>query len=70
MCTAIVTKQVYAKHIHIIALLFLLQLHHVGEGEWSLKLGGMGLATTISEPLSFICGTTYYMAPEMINETG
>ena len=48
----------------------MVQLHHIGEGEWNLKLGGMGLATTISEPLSLICGTTYYMAPEMITETG
>ena len=47
-----------------------LQLHHVGDGEWTLKLGGMGLATNVFEPLSLICGITYYMAPEMITETG
>ena len=46
------------------------QLHQAGEGRWSLKLGGMGLAATVSEPLSLVCGNIFYMAPEMIAETG
>ena len=48
----------------------LLQLKLVSEREWILKLGGMTLATTVSEPLSLVCGTIYYMAPEMITGTG
>ena len=46
------------------------QLHQAGEGRWNLKLGGMGLAATASEPLSLVCGNIFYMAPEMIAETG
>ncbi|CAI8027089.1 Serine/threonine-protein kinase DCLK1 [Geodia barretti] len=45
-------------------------LHQAGEGRWNLKLGGMGLAATASEPLSLVCGNIFYMAPEMIAETG
>ena len=48
----------------------LLQLKLVSEREWILKLGGMTLATTVFEPLSLVCGTIYYMAPEMITGTG
>ncbi|CAI8002762.1 Serine/threonine-protein kinase DCLK3 [Geodia barretti] len=45
-------------------------LHQAGEGRWNLKLGGMGLAATASEPFSLVCGNIFYMAPEMIAETG
>ena len=30
----------------------------------------MGLAATASEPLTLVCGNIFYMAPEMIAETG
>ena len=39
-------------------------------GSWKLKLGGFSLATFVTEPLSLVCGTPYYMAPEMLMETG
>ena len=39
-------------------------------GSWKLKLGGFSLANFVTEPLSLVCGTPYYMAPEMLMETG
>jgi len=46
------------------------QLASSSDGSWNLKLGGFSLAIVVTEPLSLVCGTTYYMAPEMLMETG
>lgn len=40
------------------------------DGSHSLKLGDFGMATVVTEPLSLVCGTPCYTAPEMLLETG
>ncbi|XP_071951404.1 serine/threonine-protein kinase DCLK1-like [Antedon mediterranea] len=40
------------------------------DGTKSLKLGDFGLATFVMKPLTTVCGTPTYVAPEIILETG
>lgn len=70
-CTTTFTN--LATIFHLVDTLFCTQLtssNSSWNGSWKLKLGGFSLANFVTEPLSLVCGTPYYMAPEMLMETG
>ena len=57
-------------HESLLCCISSVQIAVNADGSHSLKLGDFGLAMVVTEPLSLLCGTPSYCAPEMLLETG
>ena len=71
-CTLLQTHNVYYVTFHCTCTQtpLAIQVTVMPGGGWNIKVGGFALATVATEPLALVCGNPYYMAPEMILETG